>query len=79
MWPQTVIWKLISSGKFTANLSNSDKSGDSKTFIATIVANVATRNKWLDTTVLDVLRSFKALQSTSFEFNLPTISEDILL
>ncbi len=31
-------------------LSNSDKSGDRKTFVATIVANVATERIWLETT-----------------------------
>jgi hypothetical protein len=35
-------------------LSNSDKSGDRKTFVATIVANVATERIWLDITAVDV-------------------------
>jgi hypothetical protein len=40
-------------------LSNSDKSGDRKTFVATIVANVATERIWLDTTDLKPMpRSF---------------------
>ncbi len=40
-------------GKFTAFLSKSDKSGDCKTVVATIVANVATEKMWLETTDLD--------------------------
>jgi hypothetical protein len=35
-----------------AYYSNSDRSGDSKTFIATIVANVATERMRMDTTEL---------------------------
>jgi hypothetical protein len=34
-------------------LSNSDKSGDRKTFVATIVVNVATERIWLETTALN--------------------------
>ncbi len=41
-------------GKYTAYLSNADKSGDGKTFVVTIVANVAaTEIMLLDTTVLN--------------------------
>jgi hypothetical protein len=40
MWRQTVVQNWSSNGKYTAYFSNSDKSGDSKTFVATIVANV---------------------------------------
>ncbi len=38
--------------KLQYNISNSDKSGGRKTFVATIVANVATERIWLDTTAL---------------------------
>jgi hypothetical protein len=53
MWRQTVVQNWISNGKYTAYHSNWDKSGDSKTFVATIVANVATERIPLDTTALD--------------------------
>ena len=53
MWRQTVAQNWISNGKYTAYHSNSDKSGDSKTFFATIVANVAIERKRLDTTDLN--------------------------
>jgi hypothetical protein len=52
MWRQTVVQNCISYGKYTTYHSNNDKSGDSKTFVATIVANVATERMRLDTTVL---------------------------
>jgi hypothetical protein len=52
MWRQTIVQKWISNGKFIAYLSNSDKIGNSKTLVATIVANQATERMWLDTTVL---------------------------
>ncbi len=52
MWRQTVVQKWISNSKVTTYLSNSDKSGDSKTFVATIVANVATESMWFDITDL---------------------------
>ncbi len=35
-------------------MTNYDKSGDRKAFVATIVANVATERIWLDTSELDV-------------------------
>jgi hypothetical protein len=54
MWRQTVVQNWICNGKYTVNHSNYDKSGDSKTFVATIVANVATKKMRLDTTVLNV-------------------------
>jgi hypothetical protein len=47
-----VVKNWISNCKYTAYHSNSDKSGDSKTFVATIVANVATERMRLDTTEL---------------------------
>jgi hypothetical protein len=49
MWRQTIVQNWNFNGKYTAYLSKSDKSGDSKTFVATIVANVATEIMWLDT------------------------------
>jgi hypothetical protein len=52
MWRQTVVQNWISNGKYTEYHLNSDKSGASKTFVATIVANVATERMRLDTTVL---------------------------
>ncbi len=52
MWRQTVVKNWISDGKYTAYHSNSDKSGNSKTFVATIVANVATERMVFDTTAL---------------------------
>jgi hypothetical protein len=39
-------------------LSNSDKSGDRKTFVATNVANVATERIWLETTALESAQMF---------------------
>ncbi len=56
MWRQTVVQDWISNGKFTAHHSNSDESGDSKTFVATIVANVATERMRLDTTEIEQTR-----------------------
>ncbi len=53
MWRQTVVQNWICNGKYTVYHSNYDKSGDSKTFVATIVANVATERMRLDTTVLE--------------------------
>jgi hypothetical protein len=46
-------------------LSNSDKSGDRKTFVSTIVANVATERIWLDTTELMelLLKLFKVVKA----------------
>jgi hypothetical protein len=53
MCRQTVVQNWSSNGKYTVYLSNSYKSGDSKTFVTIIVANVATERMWLDTTDLD--------------------------
>ncbi len=53
MWRQTNVCNWISNGKFTACLSNYDKSGDTKTAFVTIVTNVATEKIWLDTTGLE--------------------------
>jgi hypothetical protein len=64
MWRQ---W--ISNGKYTAYYSNYDNSGDSKTFVATIVANVATERMRLDTTVLDEKKYFREVFA-----NVPDIS-----
>ena len=55
MWRQTVVKKLISIGKYTVFLLLFDKSGDSKVFVATNMANVATGTIWLATTALDPL------------------------
>ncbi len=44
------------------SISNSDKSGDSKAFVATIVANVATESMWLDITDLMDSRLFEKFQ-----------------
>ena len=52
MWRQTVVKKWISISKYTVFLLLFDKSGDSKVFVATSMANVATGRFWLDTTVL---------------------------
>jgi hypothetical protein len=54
MWRQTVVQNWISNGKYTAYHSNSNKSGNSKTFVATIVANVATEGMRLETTGVDI-------------------------
>jgi hypothetical protein len=54
MWRQAVVQNWICDGKYTVYDSNYDKSGDSKTFVATIVANVATERMLLDTTALNV-------------------------
>jgi hypothetical protein len=53
MWRQTAVQNWISNGKYTVYQSNYDKSGDSKTFVATIEANVATERMRLDTTLLN--------------------------
>jgi hypothetical protein len=55
MWRQAVVQNWICNGKYTVYDSNYDKSGDSKTFVATIVANVATERMLLDTTALEHL------------------------
>ncbi len=57
MCRQTVVQKLIFNGKYTVYHSNYDKSGDSKTFVATIVANMATERMRLDTTALNYPQS----------------------
>ena len=54
MWRQTVVKKWISISKYTVFLLLFDKSGDSKVFVATSMANVATGRIWLDTTGLDL-------------------------
>ena len=62
MWRQTVVKKWISISKYTVFLLLFDKSGDSKVFVATSMANVATGRIWLDTTVLNLKRStFKVI------------------
>jgi hypothetical protein len=58
MWRQTVVQNWICNGKYTVYHSNYDKSGDSKTLVATIVANVATERMRLDTTDLQHSFSF---------------------
>jgi hypothetical protein len=55
MWRQAVVQNWICDVKYTVYDSNYDKSGDSKTFVATIVANVATERMLLDTTALTYL------------------------
>jgi hypothetical protein len=59
MWRQKIVQNWNFNGKYTSYLSKSDKSGDSKTFVATIVANVATEIMWLDNTVLEHLKATK--------------------
>ena len=64
MWRQTVVKKWISISKYTVFLLLFDKSGDSKVFVATSKANVATGRFWLDTTDLEVPPCKKRLNST---------------
>ncbi len=55
MWRETI----AQNGFLMTNeqhLSNSDKSGNRKTFVATVVANVVTERIWLDTTDLEPLK-----------------------
>jgi hypothetical protein len=66
MWRQTVVQNWICNGKYTVYHSNYDKSGDSKTFIATIVATERMR---LDITDLDngfLMNVLKQCASTIF-------------
>ncbi len=69
MWRQTIVQEQISIGKITAYLSNTDKSGDTKNFVATIVTNVTTKIIWLDTTAL-AQRDFE-----DFDFHVITRNE----
>jgi hypothetical protein len=52
MWRQKVVQKCSSNDKYTVFLSYTDKSGDSRAFVATIVP---TERMWLDTTVLGIV------------------------
>jgi hypothetical protein len=63
---QTIGQKWISNDKETTYLSNCDKSGDRKTCLATVVANVATKRIWLDTTGLNHWFSTVVDQSKNF-------------
>jgi hypothetical protein len=53
MWRQTVVQNWICNGKYAVYHSNYDN--DSKTFVATIVADVATERMRLDTPDLEVV------------------------
>jgi hypothetical protein len=60
---QTVDQNCISNGKYTAYHSNYDKSGDSKTFVATTVANVVTERMRLDTTDVENIKKLQVFLS----------------